>query len=249
MMTSHPPVRFDQGRHPRGKIGYVLLASEQTIVDDVMALRPDGVGIQFARVRSPDVITNATLAAVADELAGAASTLLPDGSLDVICYGCTSGSLVVGEERVFRELNKGAPGAKATSLITGVMRALRALKARKIVVATPYLDEINRREADYMAAAGFEVLDIQGLNIEKDSDMVKVAPSYIADFAAALDRPDADAVFVSCGALRTLDIIDDLERRIGKPAVCSNQAMIWDTLRLAGIGDAIDGYGRLLREH
>lgn len=248
-MTSPPPIRFDRGRHPRGKIGYVLLASEQTIEDDVMTLRPDGVGAHFARVRSPDVITNATLAAVADELAGAAATLLPDDGLDVICYGCTSGSLVVGEERVFRELNKGAPGAKATSLITGVMRALRALGARKIVVATPYLDEINRREADYMAAAGFEVLDIQGLNIEKDSDMVKVAPSYIADFAAALDRPDADAVFVSCGALRTLDVIGELEQRIGKPAVCSNQAMIWDTLRLAGVNDAIGGYGRLLAEH
>jgi len=156
---------------------------------------------------------------------------------------------VVGEERVFAELRKGAPGAKATSLITGVLRALRVLDARRIVVATPYLDEINAREAAYMAQAGFDVLDIQGLNLERDSDMVRVAPQYIADFAASLDRPDADAVFVSCGALRTLDVVDALEQRLGKPVVCSNQAMAWDCLRLAGVEDRFAGYGSLLREH
>ena len=76
--------------------------------------------------------------------------------------------------------------------------------------------------------------------------MVRVAPDYIAEFALAQDHVDADAIFVSCGALRTLDVIGEIERRAGKPAVCSNQAMIWDCLRLAGINDRIEGYGRLL---
>lgn len=239
-------IRFDAGRHPRAKIGYLLLATEQTVQDDVMALRPDGVGVHFARVAIPDSITNATLAAQADLLADAAATLLPDGSLDVVCHACTSGSLVIGEDRVFAELRRGAPGARPTSLITGVLRALRALDARRVVVATPYLDEINAREAAYIEQAGFEVLDIQGLNLERDSDMVRVAPEFIAEFAAGLDRPDADALFVSCGALRTLDVVQRLEDRLGKPVVCSNQAMIWDCLRLAGLDDRFEGYGSLM---
>jgi maleate isomerase len=131
----------------------------------------------------------------------AAATLLPDGSLDVVCYACTSGSLVIGEDRVFAELNKAQPQAKATSLITGVMRSLEAVGARRIVVGTPYLDEINQAEACYMAERGFEIVDIQGLNLEKDSDMVRVTPAFIREFAISLDRPDADAVFISCGAL------------------------------------------------
>lgn len=242
-------IAFDAGRHGRAKIGYVLLATEQTIQDDVMALRPDGVGIHIARAAIPDSITSETLAAQADLLADAAATLLPDGSLDVVCYGCTSGSLVIGEQRVMAELNRGQPQARATSLITGVMRALRQVGARKIVVGTPYLDEVNQREADYMTAAGFDILAIEGLNLEKDSDMVRVTPAFIHDFAISLDRPDADAVFISCGALRTLDVIGDIETAIGKPAICSNQAMIWDTLRLAGIDDRFQGYGRLLADH
>lgn len=244
--TRGPGIRFDRGRHHRAKIGYVLLATEQTIQDDVMQLRPKGVGIHFARAAIPDSITNATLAAQADLLADSAASLLPDGSLDVVCYACTSGSLVIGEERVAAELRKGAPGAKPTSLISGVIRALRTIGAKRIVIATPYLDEINEREAIYLEKAGFQVLSITGLNLERDSDMVRVAPDYIAEFALSIDRRDADAIFVSCGALRTLDVVGAIEAKAGKPVIASNQAMIWDTLRLAGIADRFEGYGRLL---
>ena len=148
-------IRFDKGVHHRAKIGYVLLATEQTVQDDVIRLRPPGVGIHFARAAIPDSITNESLAAQADLLADCAASLLPDGSLDVVCYACTSGSLVIGEQRVFAELNRGAPNAKATSLITGVIRALRQVDAHRIVVATPYLDEVNQREVDYLEQAGF----------------------------------------------------------------------------------------------
>ena len=242
-------IKFDRGSHARAKIGYVLLATEQTVQDDVIKLRPPGVGIHFTRAAIQDSITSESLAAQADLLADCAANLLPDGSLDVVCYACTSGSLVIGEERVFAELKRGAPAAEATSLITGVIRALRALQARRIVVATPYLDEVNQREVDYLEQAGFEVISMCGLNLEKDSDMVRVTPAYIAEFALAQDHADADAIFVSCGALRTLEVIGNIETRAGKPAVCSNQAMIWDCLRLAGIEDRFEGYGRLLAEH
>jgi maleate isomerase len=241
-------IPFDAGRHPRAKIGYVLLATEQTIQDDVMALRPDGVGVHFARAPIPDSITAETLAAQVDHLADAAATLLPDGSLDVVCYACTSGSLVIGEERVFAEFRKGAPNAEPTTLITGVIRALRAVGAKSVAVATPYLEEIDRQEDDYLRAAGFDVVNIDGLRIEKDSDMVRVPPAYIVDFALSADRPEADALFISCGALRTLDVVGEIERRAGKPVICSNQAMIWDCLRRAGIEDRIQGYGRLLSD-
>jgi maleate isomerase len=241
--------RFDQGSHHRAKIGYVLLATEQTIQDDVMKLRPEGVGIHFTRAAIPDSITSESLGAQIDLLADCASTLLPDGSLDVVCYACTSGSLVMGEERVHEELNKGAPKAKATSLIRGVIRALRQVSAHKIVVATPYLDEINAKEVLYLEDAGFEVLSISGLNLEKDSEMVRVTPEFIAEFAQSIDRPDADAVFISCGALRSLGVIQQIETALGKPVVGSNQAMVWDTLRLAGVDDRIEGYGQLLSQH
>jgi maleate isomerase len=138
---------FDQGRHHRAKIGFVLLATEQTIEGDMFQLCPDGVGLHFTRAWIEDSITVNSLSRHAGDLARAATTLLPDGSLDVICYGCTSGSLVIGEDRVTAELTKGAPYAKSTSLIAAVIAALRAIGAKRIAVATPYLEEINDQEA------------------------------------------------------------------------------------------------------
>ena len=245
---SVPDTGFDSGRHARAKIGFVVLATEQTVEDDMFTLRPEGVGIHFARAPIPDSITVETLARQVDDLAPAAATLLPDGSLDVVCYACTSGSLVIGEERVHDELRKGAPGAQATSLTASVLAALRAVGARRIAVATPYLDAINHQEAAYMNAAGFEITAIRGLNVEKDSDMIRLRPDYLAEFAASVDSADADAVFISCGALRSLDIVDTLEQKLGKPVICSNQAMMWHCLRLAGIPDRLDGYGSLFRD-
>ena len=242
-------IDFDCGRHHRAKIGYVLLAMEQTIEEDIYTLAPKGVGVHFTRALMANSVTVETLAAMKRHIGDAASLLLPDGDLDVVCYACTSGSVVIGEDNVKAELLRGAPRAKPTTLVTGVIRALRQMNAKRIVIGTPYVDGINAIEVDYLRKLGFEVLDIHGLNIEYDSDMVRVTPDYIYHFAKSIDRADADAVFISCGALRTLDVVDSIEKEIGKPVVASNQAMIWDTFRLAGVQDKISGYGRLLRDY
>ncbi|WKL38978.1 hypothetical protein Q1M64_04665 (plasmid) [Sinorhizobium meliloti] len=99
-----------------------------------------------------------------------------------------------------------------------------------------------------MAERGFEILNIQGLNIENDEDMARVTPDYIFEFAKQVDRPGSDAIFISCGALRSVDVIHALEAEIGKPVITSNQAMMWDCLRLAGVIDRSAKYGRLFRE-
>lgn len=242
-------IQFDDGRFHRAKLGFVLLSSEQTVESDMMRWAPDGVGIHFTRATNPDQITAETLGAMIDSLAPAAAVLAPNANLDVICYACTSGSVVMGEDAVCQQLQAGYPAARPTTLVSGVFAALDALQAKRIVVGTPYLDEINTIEADYMTAKGYDIVDLQGLNITNDSDMVKVTPDYLRDFAISLDWPEADAIFISCGALRTIDVIEEIEQATGKPCVTSNQAMLWHCLRLAGIDDRIDGLGQLTRLH
>ena len=118
-----------------------------------------------------------------------------DSNPDVISYSCASGSIVIGEARVMAEIKKGAPYAQPMTLVTGVVDALRKLKARKIVVGTPYLDEINTNEAEFLLAKGFEVLDIQGLNLETGIEFGQVTPQYWKRFALEIDCADADASF------------------------------------------------------
>lgn len=244
--TPHREVRFDRGRHHRAKLGFVLLATEQTIQDDMMQLRPDGVGIHFSRAPIPDCISVETLHAQLESLAGAAELLLPDGSLDVVCYACTSGSVVMGDESIRAALAAGAPAATPTTLISAVVAGLHAVHARRIAMATPYVEPINRIEAEYLRRHGFEIVNVEGLGLEKDSEMVRVESSFLFELGKAVDCRSADAVFISCGALRSLEITEDLERELGKPVIVSNQAMMWHCLRLAGVDNVIEGFGRLM---
>ncbi len=105
-----PDIRFDAGRHDRAKLGFVLLAMEQTIEDDMFKLAPPGVGVHFSRASMANKVDVDTLSDMAEGIGAAAALLLPDGQLDVACYACTSGSVVIGEDRVFAELQRGAPG-------------------------------------------------------------------------------------------------------------------------------------------
>ena len=215
----------------------------------MFAMKPDGVGVHFTRVRMPRECTIENLASMEAALDDAVSTLMPGrDDVSVLCYNCTSGSVVIGEERVVAKLATGRPGVKATTLLTGVVAALRALGADRLVIGTAYTDDINAEEAEYFRLQGFDVLDIQGLGLTTDTQMNRVTPEFLAEFAIALDRPDADAIFLSCGALRALEAIEKIERATGKPVISSNQASMWHCLRLAGIEDRIDGFGRLLAE-
>ncbi|HEY5646540.1 MAG TPA: hypothetical protein VIS76_11385 [Pseudomonadales bacterium] len=94
--------------------------------------------------------------------------------------------------------------------------------------------------------AEFRVLDIHGLGLNTDTDMIRVAQELLIEFAEIIDRPDADALAISCGALRAIELVDETESRIGKPVICRNQAMLWDRLELAGVCDRRPGLGRHL---
>ena len=236
---------LDQGRHHRARLGFILMSTDLAAESDFFAMAPEGVAVHVTRLRTDDYTTNETLARHIEHMADAAARIQPDTKPDVVSYSCTSGSIVIGEERVMAEIARGAPWAEPMCIVTGVTDALRELRAKKIVVGTPYLDEINTAEAEYLLARGFEILDIQGLNLSTGIEFGRVTPAYWKEFALAIDRPDADAIFLSCGGIRALEVAEEIERAAGKPVVTSNQAQFWSCLRRAGIDDRIEGFGRI----
>ncbi len=240
-------VEFDRGRHHRARLGFILMSTDLAAEADFFAMAPAGVGIHVTRLKTDDYTTNETLARHIEHMADAAARIQPDAKPDVISYSCTSGSIVIGEQPVMAEIRRGAPWAIPMTLVTGVVDALRELEVKKLVVGTPYLDEINSNEALFLHEKGFEVLDIQGLNLETGIEFGTVTPAYWKRFALEIDRPEADAIFLSCGGIRALEVVDEIEQAAGKPVITSNQAQMWSCLRRAGIGDAIDGFGQIFR--
>ena len=238
-------VEFDKGRHHRARLGFILMSTDLAAEADFYDMAPKGVAVHITRLKTDDYTTNETLSRHIEYMADAASRIQPDTKPDVVSYSCTSGSIVIGEEKILEEIKKGAPYAIPMTLVTGVVDALRELEAKKIVVGTPYLDEINTNEAEFLYHKGFEVLDIQGLNLKTGIEFGTVTPGFWKKFALEIDRPDADAIFLSCGEIRALEVVDEIERLTNKPVVTSNQAQMWSCLRRAGILDAIDGFGRI----
>lgn len=235
------------GRHHRAKLGFILMSTDPSAEGDFRDMAPEGVGVHITRLKTDDYTTNETLSRHIEHMADAASRIQPEARPDVVSYSCTSGSIVIGEQRIFKEIHKGAPWAQPMCLVQGVLDALHELGAKKLVVGTPYLDEINTAEAEFLVERGFEVLDIQGLNIAQGWDMGLVTPEYWKKFALEIDQPDADVIFLSCGGIRALEVVEEIEQVTGKPVITSNQAQMWSCLRRAGIMDELEGFGQIFK--
>ncbi len=200
-------VVYDDGTHHRALLGFIILSMDLVMEENIFRLCPDGVGPSVTRLKTHNDCNVARLAEQVNGMAEAASILQPQARPYVVCYACTSGSIVIGEDRVRAEISRGAPWAKPSTLVTGAVNALRRFDAQKIVVATPYLDEINTVEAEFLRQKSFDVLDIQGLNIEDCEAMGGIERSFIRKFAVSVDRPDAGAICVSCGGIRTMVVL------------------------------------------
>ncbi|MFS4580238.1 arylmalonate decarboxylase [Phaeobacter sp. C3_T13_0] len=236
-----------KGTAHRASLGFILMSTDLACEADIFAMAPVGVGVHVTRLKTDDYTTNETLARHIDHMADAAGRLQPDMKPEVVAYCCTSGSIVCREENVFREISKGAPYTQPMCIVTGVIDALHEIGAKQIVVGTPYLDDINTSEAEYLLAAGFDILDIQGLQLETGAEFGQVEPSYWKEFALEIDQPEADAIFLSCSGIRSLEVVDEIEQAAGKPVITSNQALMWSCLRRAGIMDELEGFGQIFK--
>lgn len=176
-----------------------------------------------------------------------AALIVPDVKLDVMIYGCTSGTVAMTEERVTELLQQVRPGVAVTTPITGAFEAFKTLGKRRVTLLTPYITEVTSAMRDYMEQRGLQIVDAANFNVSTSSDMMRVAPDAVAEAAIALDHPDSEATFISCTALRTRTIIETVEKATGKPCVTSNQALAWHAAKLAGCELRPTGFGSLFK--
>ena len=179
-------------------------------------------------------------------IAPAVGLLLPGERLDVVAFGCTSASMVIGETRVFARIREARPDIACTTPITAALAALKALDVRRVALLTPYVRTINDFMRDYIEARGVAVTRMASFEHADDNEVARIDANSIRSAIETLARhDDADAVFVSCTSLRVAALVPELEAAIGKPVLSSNHAMAWHALRLAGVQDSEPQLGRL----
>ena len=249
-MTGEPHYR-PYGR--RAKIGLIVPPTNTVNEAEWARMAPEGVTIHVTRMRlhadtaSPEGARQlyADLERATCDLAAA--------SLDAIAYGCTAGSMVTPLERL-TDFMAGIARAPCVATAPSLVHACRALGVTRVALATPYHDALNEHERQFLAANGVEVVALKGLGIGAGGPheyvrIARVPKEEVLAHARSADRPEAQALMISCTDFATLEAVPALERALGKPVVTSNQATFWASLRAAGIADRLPSFGRLFQEH
>jgi len=228
----------------RARIG-ILVPSSNTITEtEFNALKPAGISVHAARmfITHPTVETLARMNEDTEMAAKHIATAQPS----VVAFACTTGSLLEGmgwDARLVARIEK-ITGVPTTTTATSVIRAFRELGIHKISVGTPYNEELNRLEADFFEKSGVKVLKIKGL--DSGGAMAQISLEEVMNLAREVNRPDADAVFLSCTNLKALPVLDPLEKELSKYVFSSNIATFWDVMRMLKIKEPIQGRGKLL---
>jgi maleate isomerase len=229
------------------RIGLIILATDHTTeVDFHRLVASDRIGVYVARIPYANPVTPENLRAMQPSLTTAAGLILPDETLDVVMYSCTSASVVIGDKEIAEAIKAAKPGAAVLTPTAAAVEGLRTLGARRISVLTPYTIETSRPMADYFAALGFAIDRFTCLGLSDDREMARIAPEEIVAFAKEAMAPESDALFISCTAVRAAGVIGEIEAAIGKPVVTSNYATAWACLRLCGDQEARPRLGRLM---
>ena len=236
--------KFIKKLNPR--IGLITLASDFRIEKDFNnIIHGMKIDLYSNRIKSYNPLTNETLKKMADDITDVTKEILPDQKLDCVAYGCTSGTIAAGYKSIYNKVNLAKPNTKVTTPITSAINALNKLKIKKLSIFTPYTDQINQSVIEYFKKENIEISELSYFDIASDLDIGKVDPNYLFDILTQKDLSSSDALFVSCTALPVLSIIKDLEKKLGKIVLSSNQTLIWDTLKQIDFKNKIEDYGEL----
>lgn len=230
----------------RATLGLIALQTDETLEHDLRRMLPiDGVALYTSRVPVAEQITGETLIEMEQTIPTSAALLPKALTYDVVAYGCTSGSSVIGSERVVELVKLGAQATNVTNPVTALSAACAHLSVSKLAFLSPYVEEVSQSLRTTLQNLDIESPVFGSFDEPFDQRVARIDAQSVINAALDLGRdPNTDAVFMSCTNLQTLDVIDQIETEISKPVLSSNQVLAWHMAQLSGI--TLSGPGRLL---
>lgn len=240
-----------RGADVSARLGLVLPSVNTVVEPWFNRIAPDGVTFHASRMLLDNNLTREAVLRMDREEGVHAIEQLVSCKPASIAYCCTASSIVQGvqyDDVLIHEIERIAkvPGVTATRSIT---MALELFGAQRLAVASPYTTEIDAAEHRFFTDAGFHIVGSAHLGIGDSFRLADPTPDEICELARAAWRNDADAMLITCLNLRSHEVIEQLERELGKPVITSTQATLWQLLRSAGIETRIAGYGQLLEKY
>ncbi len=237
----------DGGIGTRATLGVIVLETDETLEPEFARMTDiDGVALYHSRIPMVSDITNETLAQMEADLPASARMFPPSMDFDVIGYGCTSASTVIGSENVARAVQSVFPNALVTNPLAALIAAAQNLGAKRLGFITPYVPAVSQRMRDALVGVGFEIAGFGSFEEGDDRVVARISENAIRDAALRMAAEvDCDAIVIACTNLRCLRVIPEIEAQTGVPVISSNQAMGWHMLRLSGVNEPISGFGKL----
>lgn len=250
-MTIHVatlPFATDRGLGARARLGLVAAAHDAVIERDFHAIvgRLEGVDLYTARYAGGTVSAHAEARAALADLEPAVGLLLPDQRMDAVAVACGTTALTIGEDGIETMFRSSRPGLKIVTPIAAVRAALGVCGVRHVGVLTPYRGVFNAQIERALTRIGIEVGVFGSFEEEREAVIGSITEASIRQNVLMLaGSAPIDGFLIVGSQLRVMSIVKDLERELGLPVIGSGHALIWHTLRCAGIGDRISGQGLL----
>lgn len=232
----------------RGRIGLLVPSINTTMETEFWRLAPEGVSVHSARIAGGRHGTPEELRSMENASKKAAEDVAMVEP-DVVVYGCTSGSFFEGPEWNRKICDQLTQITKAPTVTTagGMAACLTAGGHRRVDVVTPYVELTNERLKQFLKAHGIDVVTLGTFDMLDMFDHAKIQPEEIYRKVKEITTPEAEAVFVACTQLRALEVVDMLERDLGKPVYTAVQASAWQAFEAMGVDPKIMDRGSLLR--
>ena len=136
-------------------------------------------------------------------------------------------------ERVICHRIEAAANTRATTTSGGILAGCRALGLGKVAIAAPYVEEVSVKLGEFLEQGDIGVTRVRHMGLAEG--IAEVSAEEIIRVGLETDTSDAEGLVIACTNLATLEVVPELERRLGKPVVSANQATVWHACVLAGV--------------
>ena len=199
------------------RLGLVALSTDFAIEKDFNSILLNlPINLFVNRLPFYNPLTDKNLIKMTEKLTEVTENILPNQTLDTVAYGCTSGTIAAGINKITDKIRLAKPNCKVTTPITSAVNALKHFNLKKISIFTPYPQPINEKVINYFENEGFDIQSFASFNLESDLDIGKIDPKYLLETLSKMDMVNAEALFISCTALPAFKIIQELENKTKK---------------------------------
>ena len=219
------------------RVGLLVPSSNATMERDFHKNLPEGVFTATSRMFLDETTKQAEIRMIEESLPEA-NRMLKTVEPHFCVFGCTSGGALFGQshdQKIKTQIEE-QTGAETVTILSALSRAFTEMGAKKLVVLTPYIDELNGPIRESLEEDGREVLSIDGMGLTDNIEIGNTRADKILEFAeeklSTQNLKQADCLFISCTNLPAVDALPEIQARYPDlPVMTSNLAALLSVRR------------------